>query len=52
MKSAPQSSLRTDITKFYEAIKDVQPTADPSAFDFGGDGQPEDDAQGFDFGGE
>jgi hypothetical protein len=52
LKGAPQASLRTVATRFFEAIKDVQPTADPSAFDFAGDApQPaDDDAQGFDFG--
>jgi hypothetical protein len=53
LKGAPQASLRTAATRFFEAIKDVEPTADPSAFDFDEAGAVEgEDAQGFDFGTE
>jgi hypothetical protein len=53
LKGAPQASLRTAATRFFDAIKDVEPTAEPSAFDFNADGAVEgEDAQGFDFGTE
>ena len=51
LKTAPQSSLRTAATRFYEKIENVQPEAppeSPSAFNFGGDNEEAqaDQAQG------
>jgi hypothetical protein len=59
LKQAPQTSLRSNAARFYEAIKDVEPSVAPSAFDLeGGDAEAveehvaDDEKQMIDFGSE